>query len=527
MIKILWHPLLPAIALLWYGFRVWTGTATWTTAAGIAGAITWLIWGIRIWRSGEAPESVLTDESALRKTTEGRPPIAPPTPGRSHHDEQLRQAFELIRRMQREQAMPPPPVPTEEEIRATARPAIFLRRSVFPVPLRAPGRSYIGGLPRLPPELPWPEKETYERFALTFLAQIDLAELPEIESSPLPRSGTLYFFSDPNSDGSEPADGHVLFYAGDATNVPLRDLPKNARPYIANACGDPWPWLAEESVWARTNFRFPLGFAKFDSYREYFLEEGARHLPPRNKQAFDDLLGDELERCFGPLSPAPPGQWEIFRQDREEWPFAWTAIEYGARAIVKAVQDVSSQRGMTKEASERASEGASAYERIGAAALRWVERAATETAHARPDAQTRAVFRSEWRALVDEFCATSKHLNVYGPDWNNELLNVLVASCYVCASNDALDAIPEIYRSALAQAAAVRLHFPMHQMLGHGMQVQWAPIYHADEVLLLQLLGDDALGWHSNCGCALQFWISANALKQRNFGAVEMTLDCD
>ena len=64
-------------------------------------------------------------------------------------------------------------------------------------------------------------------------------------------------------------------------------------------------------------------------------------------------------------------------------------------------------------------------------------------------------------------------------------------------------------------------------MLGHGMQVQWAPIYHADDVLLLQLLGDEALGWHLNCGCALQFWISADALEQRNFVAVEMTLDCD
>ena len=106
---------------------------------------------IRIWRSGDSPESVLTDKSVLYKTTEGRPPIAPPTPGRPQHDAQLRDAVAMIRQMQREKAMPPPPVPTEEEIRATARPATFLRRSVFPVPLHAPGRSYIGGLPRLPP----------------------------------------------------------------------------------------------------------------------------------------------------------------------------------------------------------------------------------------------------------------------------------------------------------------------------------------------------------------------------------------
>jgi hypothetical protein len=515
---VLWHPLLPAIALLWYGYRVWTGTATWTTWAAIAGAVSWLILAIKIWRSGASPESVLLDTLGLRKAGEGAK-IAPPTPGKPQDNEELRRAVATLRQWQRERAMPPPPAPTEEEIRATARPAIFLRRAAFPVPLHHPGRSYIGGLPRLPPELEWPEKEAYERFALTFLAQIDLAELPEIESSPLPRSGTLFFFVDPNGDGSEPADGRVIYYAGDTTHVPVRDLPTNARPYIGITGSELWPWLAEESVWARSNFRFPLVFAKFESYRDYFIDEGARKLRPRNAEAFGALIGSELERCFGPLQAPPQDQWQVFRQDREEWPFAWIAIEYAARAIVHAVREVSRRR--------EAAEGAAVYERIGSAASGWIERSATEMPHARPDEQTRTAFRSEWRSLVDEFDATSKRLKVYGPEPDRELLGVVIASCYVCASCEALDVVPEVYRKGLEVLSAMRLHLPMHQMLGHGEQVQWAPIDHASDVLLLQLPGDEALGWHANIGCVLQFWISADALERRAFEAAEMTLDCD
>lgn len=504
--NILWHPLAPAIALSWWIFRVWTGPVTATRVVAIVVNLIWLILAIMIWRrGGDGLESLLTDESPPRGT--------PPDP-----NAELRQAVATVREIQRRNAAPPPPVPTKGEIRATARPAIFVRQATFPVPLDHPGRSYIGGLPRLPPELPWPEKETYERFALTFLAQIDLAELPPIESSPLPRSGTLYFFSDPHNDSPEPSDCVVLYYSGDTTDVPIRDLPRNARSYIGNG-GEPWPWLAEESVWARTNFRFPLEFAKFNSYRDYFIEEGVRYPPTHNKEAFGDLMGAELKRSFGTLHPPPPHLWDIFREDREEWPFAWTAIEHGARAIVHAVREVSTRR--------EAAEGSSVYERIGSAAAKWVERAATETPHARPDEETRVAFRNEWRALVDEFSATSKRLKIYSPDPARDLLNVVVASCYVCASNDALAVIPEAYRNGLTEVSAARLHRPMHQMLGHGLPVQTAPIEHADDVLLLQLVGDDSLGWHANIGCVLQFWINVEALEQRAFDAVEITLDCD
>ena len=96
-----------------------------------------------------------------------------------------------------------------------------------------------------------------------------------VESSPLPRSGTLYFFGDMNDDSPETTDCRVLYYPGDTTRVPIRELPPNARPYGIG--GEPWPWLPEESTWAKTSFRFPLEFTVFDSVRDYFVKEVFGH----------------------------------------------------------------------------------------------------------------------------------------------------------------------------------------------------------------------------------------------------------
>jgi hypothetical protein len=87
--------------------------------------------------------------------------------------------------------------------------------------------------------------------------------------------------------------------------------------------------------------------------------------------------------------------------------------------------------------------------------------------------------------------------------------------------------IPEMYRQALEEWNDPSVTFPKHQMLGHGDKVQWAPVEYAQHTLLLQLIGDLGIGWHSNDGCTLQFWIEPEALRQATFESVEMTLECD
>jgi uncharacterized protein YwqG len=68
----------------------------------------------------------------------------------------------------------------------------------------------------------------------------------------------------------------------------------------------------------------------------------------------------------------------------------------------------------------------------------------------------------------------------------------------------------------------------LHQIGGHGGSWQDAPAEHGEDVLLLQIQGDDAfLGWHENSGCVLHFWIDRDALAELDFSEVEATLECD
>lgn len=80
-----------------------------------------------------------------------------------------------------------------------ARPAILMQRH-WPPGDRAPQNSWLGGLPRLPDGLAWPENPQ-TGLALHHLAQIDLAEMPLIETdTPLPAKGMLWFFADIDED---------------------------------------------------------------------------------------------------------------------------------------------------------------------------------------------------------------------------------------------------------------------------------------------------------------------------------------
>jgi uncharacterized protein YwqG len=64
-------------------------------------------------------------------------------------------------------------------------------------------------------------------------------------------------------------------------------------------------------------------------------------------------------------------------------------------------------------------------------------------------------------------------------------------------------------------------------MLGYGESVQCGPMEHDSDVLLFQMKGDAGLEWFQNVGCVLQLWITPEALANRDFAAVRMSLECD
>ncbi len=80
----------------------------------------------------------------------------------------------------------------------------------------AVGESRIGGVPDLPAGMVWPHNTDG---ALSFIAQINLGDVPRFEGNPLPSSGMLYFFIGLDEPASD-VDHLVLLHTGDGTLEP-------------------------------------------------------------------------------------------------------------------------------------------------------------------------------------------------------------------------------------------------------------------------------------------------------------------
>jgi uncharacterized protein YwqG len=113
--------------------------------------------------------------------------------------------------------------------------SIFVER-YWPPASAPPGNlNQLGGRPNLPAGVPWPrtKPEGREEVSLDFLAQINLADLPDVAGrGALPASGMLYFFAlalvtMPLADHG-PGAARVLYWPGDVGNVPPREIPLDA-----------------------------------------------------------------------------------------------------------------------------------------------------------------------------------------------------------------------------------------------------------------------------------------------------------
>ncbi|AVK83028.1 DUF1963 domain-containing protein [Lysinibacillus sp. B2A1] len=85
------------------------------------------------------------------------------------------------------------------------------------------GNSRIAGCPDLPPSIEWPCTEDGE--AYTFLAQINLSELPFLPSDDWPSSGMFYFFLGLDEPAYD-VEHQVIYYNGDLANLTLASLPE-------------------------------------------------------------------------------------------------------------------------------------------------------------------------------------------------------------------------------------------------------------------------------------------------------------
>lgn len=137
------------------------------------------------------------------------------------------------------------------------------------------GTSRLGGLPDLPPGVVWPRREGG---LLTFIGQVNLAEVPRLGVPlPLPTGGMLYFFLGIDEPASK-IDHEVLFWDG-----PADQLSRSAEPDESDFLND------ECTIFTPAGVRFHPAVSLPEFYRDPSLDE------------FTDRLEELRQRLENPL----------------------------------------------------------------------------------------------------------------------------------------------------------------------------------------------------------------------------------
>ncbi|MGA2218181.1 MAG: YwqG family protein [Terracidiphilus sp.] len=140
----------------------------------------------------------------------------------------------------------------------------------------------LGGTPNMPTNVPWPARRDGQPHS--FLAEIDLAQLPPLDGLPLPNDGSLFFFCDSVyiPSGSDPGDndGFKVIYSpsplcDNALRTPPRELDGE---YIFKGFSlEPRLDLTAPSQNAREIERLRLSESELDAYGQLFAVEGSAH----------------------------------------------------------------------------------------------------------------------------------------------------------------------------------------------------------------------------------------------------------
>jgi hypothetical protein len=312
-----------------------------------------------------------------------------------------------------------------------------------------------------------------------------------------------------------------LYYPGDAATLAERQPPPDLMPLAGDGGDYQVKWLDPATDFhAKVEFKYPICFLPF---RDFAFKE--------------DPVGGELlvAALCEALGPGEPQQTDLLSYRRaddytkdEDWPFNWLLITWVARSVLAHARYDLEPSLYRKPLSD---ETRAILQDVEAGAIRWLERSGRWSPLQTVDADVKQAFRVWWVG----------QLSIYPFQIPRDLGGVIDHTIRYLAAHDerALAAAPRRYVANLKQrnhwktpsAKQGQYRFfdtAVHQMLGHGSSWQDAPAEHADDVLLLQIQGDDAFfRWHSNCGCVLHFWIGREALSKLDFSQVEATLECD
>ncbi|WP_172670724.1 DUF1963 domain-containing protein [Labrenzia sp. DG1229] len=197
---------------------------------------------------------------------------------------------------------PAAPIEVQETV------SVVLRRQV---PIRADEspRSWFGGSPMMPENVPWPRSLSRDHpqrgeFPLHFLAQLRCSDFPEDLWSGLgPREGWLLFFVDPNSSGPE-GDGQGYRVLHTQALGVERALPQDlGTVHDGTFSGPNYGYLEETDEIPKTWRRWPVDFVTVPN-RLFEDENGVERVTP-DHFAGTLYAGQEVSDAERPPVPDP------------------------------------------------------------------------------------------------------------------------------------------------------------------------------------------------------------------------------
>ncbi|MFN3625223.1 MAG: DUF1963 domain-containing protein [Hyphomicrobium sp.] len=482
----------------------------------------------------------------------------------------------------------------EERVRSaivvTERDSILLE-PVYPPNHTLGSKSYFGGRPRLPADILWPVSEIivdHERrkqangewrlepvtraVASTFIAQIDLSELPESISTSLPRSGTLYFFIDTATedlifDSVPGTGGRVVYWPGDSATVAERPEPDDLAPCFGKEWTFAFRWLAPIQSEARQP---PRSFPKWGVCSrvvktlditlpfERILRGGGSDESSEQKAEREqhNQRVNILSKCYGELLQArrklvleqlprgPNRNYFVHREGGlrvwrggEGYPYAWIDIEVFCGTYLADLNDKLRRRPAGQRSELISSREEDEFSRIAAEARDWVERGTEVGRFTAVDDATRQEF-GQW---YDQIIARSSDSTSDPRHWTT--LQGCIAEAYrigprlcLAHSPEAASLVPDAWCEHQRWQWAIRYkryegsnyelddRFVQHQLLGPRDHEISATQQSRRTVPLMSLDSQDGLFWKWGDVGSIEFRIPETDLAGMDFSKCYVVL---
>jgi hypothetical protein len=436
----------------------------------------------------------------------------------------------------------------QEAIRAKREGVLLVRRALRPG--EEPG-SYIGGLPRLREDLEWPVSAR-TGIPLSFVAQIDLRDVPRPRGVFFPAEGLLWFFAD-FSEEQFIDDRHtrVLFDPHTRTVAREREAPANL-PSLWPRGHDPYGWLKAQHPRAFVEPKAGLFMHLFDTFydlpykrqssfedciRYWMTPKEERHVEFNELQYFgpgvfmtmiEELREDALDRAIG-MRRTERGYWFEARSGFGEahWPATSIDAEYALMGLAADYRMYTGLKDYPLPAEVVTDLGARLQDRIRM----------LRSLGPRPLApDERVAINALITKVRHVFVRFDKHRKLRPESgirdwlrWSHSEAGAVVERSYPHAAFEIMRTMPNAEKYVPAellhpyQELTLGGQMFFHQMFGHGSSSQDAPQRAQDYVLLLQIGGSSTLGLPLGGDAVMHYWIPKHDLARGRFDRVEAT----